>query len=151
MLPPERFTIRVYGLLITKEGQILLSNERIGDFAFTKFPGGGMEFGEGALECLKREFFEETGISIEIIKHVYTCNFFVQGRLNPEEQVIGIYYLVKSKNNNEIILPDKVEQDFMGASNFIRFSLKPISDKIEDMLTFEMDKRAWREARITLL
>ena len=54
----KRFNVRVYGIYITPQQQILLSDERIGDFCFTKFPGGGLEFGEGLHEALIREWKE---------------------------------------------------------------------------------------------
>ena len=45
--------IRVYGIIINDENQVLLSDElRFGN-AFTKFPGGGLEWGEGTKDCLK--------------------------------------------------------------------------------------------------
>ena len=53
------FNLRVYGLLINELNQVLISDENRNGFAFTKFPGGGMEFGEGFKETLIREFQEE--------------------------------------------------------------------------------------------
>ena len=32
----------------------------------TKFPGGGMEFGEGTIDCIKRECMEEFGEEVEV-------------------------------------------------------------------------------------
>ena len=55
------FTIRVYGILVNQEKQVLVSDEKIRGEYYTKFPGGGMEFGEGTRDCLKREFMEENG------------------------------------------------------------------------------------------
>lgn len=34
-----------------------------------KFPGGGLEYGEGVLECLHREFDEELNVKIDVIEH----------------------------------------------------------------------------------
>jgi hypothetical protein len=48
------FTIRVYGLLI-HNGFMLVSDELIRGHRITKFPGGGLEFGEGTKDCLIRE------------------------------------------------------------------------------------------------
>ena len=62
----DRFTIRVYGILMDERKRILLSDEFIRGDYFTKFPGGGMEFGEGTRDCLKREFKEETGLDVTI-------------------------------------------------------------------------------------
>src|SRR6478609_2076845 len=92
----NRFNIRVYGLLVNAEGAVLLSRERIGDIEFTKLPGGGMEFGEGTHECLIREFKEELGIDIEVTEHFYTTDFFQQSAFRSADQLISIYYKVKS-------------------------------------------------------
>ena len=59
----NRFTIRVYGILFDENKRILVSDEFIRGDYFTKFPGGGLEIGEGTRDCLKREFKEETGVT----------------------------------------------------------------------------------------
>ncbi|MFN5439619.1 MAG: NUDIX hydrolase, partial [Bacteroidota bacterium] len=41
------FNIRVYGILISDDNQVLVSDEFIRGNYYTKFPGGGLEFGEG--------------------------------------------------------------------------------------------------------
>ena len=41
------FNIRVYGILINDAKQVLVSDEYIRGTYITKFPGGGLEFGEG--------------------------------------------------------------------------------------------------------
>ncbi|MBK9515443.1 MAG: NUDIX domain-containing protein [Flavobacteriales bacterium] len=55
------FTIRVYGLLL-HAGHVLVSDELIKGRRITKFPGGGLEYGEGLKDCLIREIREEIGI-----------------------------------------------------------------------------------------
>ncbi|MFM7766414.1 MAG: NUDIX hydrolase [Bacteroidota bacterium] len=65
---------------------------------FTKLPGGGLQFGEGTIECLKREFLEETGLAVEIVSHFYTVDFFQPSAFNSQQQVISIYYVVKPVN-----------------------------------------------------
>lgn len=91
------FNVRVYGLMINESKEILLCNESYKGIQFTKFPGGGLEFGEGLLDCLKREFIEETGIEVEIESHFYTTDFFQASVFNPKHQLISIYYKVKSQ------------------------------------------------------
>lgn len=72
-----RFNIRVYGLLTNPAGQILVADEvfKNGNKA-TKFPGGGLELGEGLVNGLIREFKEETGVDVAIKEHFYTTSFF---------------------------------------------------------------------------
>lgn len=89
----EAFTIRVYGLLIQDE-KVLLSRENIYGGVYLKFPGGGLEFGEGTIDCLKREFMEECQLKIEVEKHFYTTEDFVPSAFAQNMQVMSIYYLV---------------------------------------------------------
>ncbi|MBL7884721.1 MAG: NUDIX hydrolase [Bacteroidia bacterium] len=95
----NRFNIRVYGILINEQNQVLVSDEIIKGHHITKFPGGGLEFGEGIVDCLKREFMEETDNEIEISTHFYTTDFFQQSAYNPNHQIISIYYMVKPKHD----------------------------------------------------
>jgi len=88
------FNVRVYGVLIDSN-RLLVSDEKHRDVSFTKLPGGGLHFGEGTVDCLKREFLEETGLEIEIVSHFYTVDFFQPSAFNPQQQVISIYYVVK--------------------------------------------------------
>ena len=50
----EKFIIRVYGIAI-HNGHILVCDEIWYDTFMTKFPGGGLEYGEGTIDCLKSE------------------------------------------------------------------------------------------------
>lgn len=88
------FNIRVYGILIEND-RILLSDEFIRGKYYTKFPGGGLEIGEGTRDCLKREFQEEMGLKVEVGEHLYTTDFYQQSAFNPAHQIISIYYFVK--------------------------------------------------------
>ncbi len=90
------FNIRVYGILINEFKQVLVSDEWIRGTYLTKFPGGGLELGEGTRDCLKREFLEEMNLNVEVCAHIYTTDFFQQSAFNPEHQIISIYYTVKA-------------------------------------------------------
>jgi ADP-ribose pyrophosphatase YjhB (NUDIX family) len=91
-----RFNIRVYGILINDQQQVLVSDEFIRGKYYTKFPGGGLEFGEGTRDCLKREFMEEMCLDVEIGDHIYTTDFFQLSAFNPDHQIISIYYYAKA-------------------------------------------------------
>ena len=90
------FNIRVYGILINEQQQVLVSDEHIRGGYFTKFPGGGLEFGEGTRDCLKREFKEEMNLNVEIGDHIYTTDYFQMSAFNPSHQIISIYYFAKA-------------------------------------------------------
>ncbi len=87
--------IRVYGILINEEKQVLVSDEFIRGNYYTKFCGGGLEIGEGTIDCLKREFIEEMNLPVAILEHLYTTDFYQQSAFNPAHQIISIYYLVQ--------------------------------------------------------
>jgi len=90
------FNLRVYGILINSERQVLVSDELIRGSYITKFPGGGLEFGEGTRDCLRREFLEEMNLKVEIGEHIYTTDYFQISAFNPEHQIISIYYFAKA-------------------------------------------------------
>src|SRR5436305_10495571 len=90
------FNIRVYGILQAKNKDILVSDELIRGSQYTKFPGGGLEFGEGTRDCLKREFLEEMQLNVKVTDHIYTTDFFQMSAFNPEHQIISIYYRVEA-------------------------------------------------------
>lgn len=90
------FNIRVYGILSNKDREILVSDEFIRGNQYTKFPGGGLEFGEGTRDCLVREFMEEMNLAVRVTEHLYTTDFFQMSAFNPEHQIISIYYRVEA-------------------------------------------------------
>jgi len=90
------FNIRVYGILQNADGDVLVSDEFIRGNQYTKFPGGGLEFGEGTRDCLKREFLEEMQLRVLVKEHIYTTDFFQMSAFNPEHQIISIYYRVEA-------------------------------------------------------
>jgi 8-oxo-dGTP diphosphatase len=130
----KHFNIRVYGLYVNPENEILVTDESYNDHFFTKFPGGGLEWGEGTIDCLKREFIEEFNTEIEVLSHFYTTDFFQVSAFHHSDQVISIYYLIDldiiSLRHN-IFLTDSSEE--------VRFI--PISKLGEDDLTFPIDKK----------
>ena len=86
------FNVRVYGILINDQNQILVSDEYIRGKFYTKFPGGGLEQGEGTRDCLKREFKEEMYLEVEVGEHLYTTDYYQQSAFDPADQLISIYY-----------------------------------------------------------
>jgi len=91
----KNFNLRVYGLIINEKQEILLSDEyRFGHF-FTKFPGGGVEKGEGIIDALHREFQEELNLEIEDPTPFYFNDFYQESAFRKEDQIVSFYYLVK--------------------------------------------------------
>ena len=90
------FNIRVYGILVNDQKQVLVSDEYIRGKFYTKFCGGGLEKGEGTIDCLKREFLEEMNLRIEVGQHIYTTDFYQQSAFNPSHQILSIYYWIEA-------------------------------------------------------
>lgn len=86
-------SVRVYGILLSENKQVLVSDEFIRGAYYTKFPGGGLEIGEGTRDCLKREFKEEMNLEVAVGDHIYTTDFFQQSAFNTAHQILSIYYL----------------------------------------------------------
>lgn len=136
----RRFNVRVYGICV-HNGNVLVADERIKGREITKFPGGGLEFGEGTIDCIKREFREETGQEVEAVRHFYTTDFFVESAFNPESQVISIYYLVKFVSPPAFTVKNK-KFDFVQHTNdeFV-FRWVPLARISENDFTFAIDKK----------
>ena len=95
MVQPNRFNIRVYGILLNENQEVLVMDERRFGMNMTKFPGGGLEFGEGISDALKREWKEELSIDIQLNKLFYVNEFFQASAFRETDQLISIYYLVE--------------------------------------------------------
>ncbi len=132
---PKFFRIAVYGMLL-QDKNLLLCKESIQGREVIKFPGGGLNLGEGIKDALTREFQEELFIDTQIIQHVYITDFFIQSAFHKDYQVIAVYYLV----NTNSLLPKK---SFV--RNDIEFFWIDIKITNENLFTFESDKKAYQE------
>jgi ADP-ribose pyrophosphatase YjhB (NUDIX family) len=136
----KQYTIRVYAI-IEHEGKILLSDECIGDKYFTKFPGGGHEWGESFPETISRELREEADIEVEEVEHFYTTDFFVKSAFDADKQVVSIYYRTKVEDPSSIPSAEKefdFDHNLQKAEKFRWVSLK---DLTEESVTFPIDKK----------
>lgn len=113
-----KFNVRVYGILTNNDEQVLLSDEQEYGTRFTKFPGGGLEFGEGLREGLTREFMEECNAAVEVLEHIYTTDFFIKSAFN-DSQVISVYYRVKNISPLNLMFKTKVF-DFDGGGDVLQ-------------------------------
>ena len=132
----RQFNIRVYGLLFNDKQEVLLTDEYRSGKAMTKFPGGGLEEGEGMVDCLKREFMEELDIRLTHWEHLYTTDFYQKSYFDGS-QIISVYYKVQSDQVGEIDISDK-PMDFSIKNQIFRWSR--IEAIAESDLTFPIDK-----------
>ncbi len=134
------FIIRVYGLIINEKKQVLLSDEYMMNQKMTKFPGGGLQFGEGPADCIRREALEEFGQEIEVIEHFYTTHFFQKAFFYENHQLISIYYKIRFIEPIKFVISEK-PFDFAEMTNGSQsFRWAGISDLSEEEMTFPIDK-----------
>lgn len=150
------FNIRVYGILLDSQQRLLVSDEFIRGAYITKLPGGGLEFGEGTRDCLKREFKEETGLDVEIGEHFYTTDFFQISAFNHKDQIVSIYYkvhtaepiLLETKTKPFDLSPEQTSNPH-GESEVFRWI--PLNELTADSVTLPIDKVVVRMLRKGLL
>ena len=140
-------TIRVYGILINEQQQILVSDEYIRGMYVTKFCGGGLEEGEGTRDCLRREFMEEMNLNVQVEDHFYTTDFYQPSAFRKGDQIMSIYYKVKAMElitaplRNQPFQFDEREMNMYnetGETETFRFI--NLTDFNEDCMTLPIDK-----------
>jgi len=133
------FNVRAYGLLVNDAKQLLITDEREYGRQFTKLPGGGVEYGEGLIECLKREFLEECDVEIEVLNHFYTTDFFVKSAFG-DAQIIAVYYWIKAISPLNICIKT-VPFDFDGDGETLQsFRWVNLDDLTPEDMTFPIDR-----------
>ncbi len=128
MAAPSRFNVRVYGLLI-HDGNLLVNEELIRGRRVIKFPGGGLDLGEGIHDCLIREWKEELNLDIQVLQHFYTTDFYQHSAFD-DSQVISIYYTVKAISLPATIINTEPNE---------RTYWMPLSELKEDTFTLPID------------
>ncbi len=141
------FNLRVYGILIDEDKRLLVSDEYIRGHYYTKFPGGGLDEGEGTRDCLQREFMEEMNLKVEVGDHIYTTDFFQKSAFHPDHQIISIYYFVKALEPINVPLRTKLfdfdeeQMRLYKITNEIEtFRFIPWEEVSEDSVTLPIDK-----------
>ena len=136
----KQFNVRVYGIMINSQNEVLISDEEERGVKFSKFPGGGLEYGEGIIDCVKREYLEECNLAIEVISHFYTTDFYVASAFGGG-QLISVYYLVKPMQEFGFKI-SKLAYDFEGQKGLSKqcFRLVNLTDLTSDGVTFPVDK-----------
>lgn len=143
----SNFIIRVYGICI-RQGYVLLSDELFKGVQMTKFPGGGLEYGEGTIDCLKREFAEEGVGEITAFEHFYTTDFFQQALFFEGAQLLSIYYKVELRTDNEFPMNEEVLATSTTEQQKLRWT--SIAHLQPEALTFPIDRLVAQRLKNTI-
>lgn len=139
-----KYVLRVYALIINDRQEILLSDEYQLDMKMTKFPGGGMEYGEGTIDCLQREAMEEFGQSLTNIRHFYTTDYYQPALFFRDHQLVSIYYLADFSGEIRFRVssrPFDIPEMKNGQQSFRWAALSGLR---EEDLTFPIDRKVFR-------
>lgn len=101
----DKINVRVYATIVKDRKVMALREEYVGE-QLLKFPGGGLELGEGVLECLQRELEEELNLKTTNIVHLYTQEDFIASKFRDHEQLLSIYYQVEMVDENNLLIMD---------------------------------------------
>lgn len=139
-----RFTIRVYGLLIDR-GRVLVADELIRGQRITKFPGGGLEFGEGLKDCLVREIREEIGVEAFGLEHFYTTDFFQQSAFHADPmQVLAVYYTFRVADASALSVTTTPFDPAVMKAGAEAFRWLDLATSAEEDVTLPIDRVVWR-------
>ena len=137
----KKYNIRVYGILLNENNQVLVSDEHELGIDMTKFPGGGLEIGEGLHDALKREWMEELNAEIEIVRHFYTTDFFITSAFHKEQQLISVYYLIELVGEISFRISTKTFDFEKGKESSQSLRWLSIKEMSENDFTFPIDKK----------
>ncbi len=122
-------TIDVTAAIIINEGKFLIcqrpKNKSCG--LLWEFPGGKIEPGETAAECIIRECNEELGVNLESVKHY--CDIVYE----YEDRIVKLsFHTASIKNKRSIIIKEHNAINWITASDINEYKLCPADQKMID-------------------
>jgi 8-oxo-dGTP diphosphatase len=140
------FVIRVYGIVLNAGNKVLITDEFQVGMQMTKFPGGGLDFGEGTIDCLRREFREEcNGQEIKNIRHFYTTDYFQQALFYENAQLISIYYLIDFELPLQFEISEKPFNFSKKENGMQSFRWLSLTEAASNELSFPVDKIVFKK------
>lgn len=116
--------IRVAGVIVV-EGRVLLARHVKGEHTYWLLPGGGVEFGEGLAETLRRELREEAQVDVDVGDMLFAADsiapdgsrhvvhLFFEARITAGEPKVGdddriqeVRFVSMNELANLTLLPD---------------------------------------------
>ena len=85
----RKLRLRVNGVLVQDDKLLMIKHKMSDEHYFWNVPGGGMDYGSDAVDNLKREFLEETGLEISVNDLLCVHEF-----LKPPLHAVELYFKV---------------------------------------------------------
>ena len=148
-----RFNVRVY-MIVTRDnahgGQdVLVSYERLPLGGVMKFPGGGLEWGEGTTACLRREALEELGQPIDVDRLVHVSRRAHISSFDSNQQVLAVHYAARL--TGEVMFEDDGEMEDVYGKNVPmmhqRLGWRDVKSIEPAHFRFASDREAWEAWR----
>jgi 8-oxo-dGTP diphosphatase len=107
----NRLRLRVAGICIENEKILLVDHSGLNKAdQFWAPPGGGLLYGESIMECLKREFKEETGLNIQVGEFLCVSEY-----LKPPLHAVELFFevtriggVLESGSDPEVLPEDQI-------------------------------------------
>lgn len=124
------YRISIKGIVIDKQGRILLSREDNGGW---ELMGGGLDHGEDPIAGLKREIAEETGLTVTAVssapRYFLTCK-----RRGHDTYIANVIYEIALKNLDFIPSSECQELRFFSIDEMSSVELFPNVAELQRML-----------------
>jgi len=133
-IPNNFYRTSIKALILDKNRRFLLCKEEDGRW---DFPGGGMHFGENYKETLKRELFEETGLTVTKVGE--RPKYFLAFKNTRNHWVTNIFFETEVKNLEITNSNECVEVRFFNKDEALKE--KVFSNIIEFVEMFEEDEK----------
>lgn len=133
MNEPCYYRVSVKGIVIDDQGRILLARESDGTWDML---GGGLDHGEDPKACLRREFHEETGLTVTSISDAPT--YFVTAAKPHGDTTVyiaNVIYTVTLANLDFTPSDECQELRFFSASDLAGLKLPPNMHALRALLT----------------
>lgn len=134
--------------IIIEDGAVLFAGNEKADYFYSI--GGAVHHGETAKDAVKREVFEETGVSYEVERLAFIHeSFFKEDGLDCHE--VAFYFLMKPKGSRELKsesytqgvketmhwLPIEKLDEYKAFPTFFKDKLKNLGEGVEHIVTRE--------------
>lgn len=91
------------GFILNSKNELLLVKRADNDDflpGLWEMPGGGMDFGENLQEALKREIFEEVGLSVSVGKPLVVADYYIENDREKIHRVEIIFFVCTGKSKS---------------------------------------------------